>query len=122
MVSTLDLYPTFASIVGATLPDNLILDGRNISELLRKPKSTDLPERPFFYYARNGNIEAVRLGDWKLHIAKSNGWDKEENGAFPISLYNLEKDIGERKNLADEYPDKVQEMKMLIKNFRKKIE
>ena len=74
-------------------------------------------ERPFYYYARNGEPEAVRLGKWKLHIKKSIGWNAGEKGAFPVSLYNLDEDIEEQKNLAEQYPGLVMKMTKLIEEF-----
>jgi len=31
-----------------------------------------------------------------------------------LQLYNLEKEIGEKNNLADKYPDKIEQMKILF--------
>ena len=40
-----------------------------------------------------------------------------ESGNSPApQLYNLKDDIGEKKNLADAYPDKVKELDQLLKN------
>ncbi len=93
------------------------LDGTDISELLQNPESTRLQERPFYFYARNGEPEAVRLGKWKLHIKKSIGWDAGKQGVFPVSLYNLHEDIGEQNNVADQYPDIVRQLTELISEF-----
>jgi len=117
LVSTLDLYPTFAEFTGSEIPDYLSLDGTDIGELLQDPENTRLPERPFYFYARNGEAEAVRLGKWKLHIKKSIGWDAGEKGVFPVSLYNLHKDVEEQNNVADQYPDIVNQLTELIDEF-----
>ncbi|WP_215223909.1 sulfatase family protein [Echinicola shivajiensis] len=120
-VSTLDLYPTLAHIAGAKIPDGLRMDGIDISEYLYAPEKQNLPERPFYYYARNGKVEAVRLGKWKLHIEKSSSWNDQENGAFPISLFNLENDISEEINIADKHPDIVKKLTNMIKQSEKEI-
>jgi arylsulfatase A-like enzyme len=117
LVSTLDLYPTFAEFKGSEIPDYLSLDGTDIGELLQDPENTRLPERPFYFYARNGEAEAVRLGKWKLHIKKSIGWDAGEKGVFPVSLYNLHEDVEEQNNVADKYPDIVNQLTELIDEF-----
>ena len=121
LVSTLDLYPTFAEITGSELPDDLSLDGTDISELLQNPESTRLQERSFYFYARNGEPEAVRLGKWKLHIKKSIGWDAGKEGIFPVSLYNLQEDIGEHNNVADQHPDIVRQLTQLITAFDEEL-
>ena len=114
-VSTLDLMPTLASITKGVLPKDRPTDGRNIENLLLNP-SIEFEEFPFFYFSRTGQLEAVRLGKWKLHIAKSLGWD-HKSAAFPLSLYDLENDIGESENLASQFPEVVRNLKRLIDDF-----
>lgn len=121
VVSTLDLLPTFAQVAGVNLPRELVLDGRNIVEILHNPNESEISDRPFFYFARNGDLEAVRLGDWKLHILKSIGWSKSSKGEFTVSLFNLEEDMGETQNLAKKYPEKVTEMVGLISDFNESV-
>ncbi|MCE7995235.1 MAG: sulfatase [Roseivirga sp.] len=117
MVSTLDLFPTLATISGAKIPEGLVLDGLDISKLLAQPGNQSMPERPFFFYARNGKPEAVRLGKWKLHISKTIGWDKKQQGSFEPALYDLSTDVAEEINLAKEHPDLVKELSSLITSF-----
>lgn len=115
MVTSMDLMPTFASISGAILPEGLEMDGLDIMTLLDNPQDFHLPERPFYYYARNGKPEAVRFGKWKLHISKTRGWNEGE--PFPVSLYNLRDDISETKNLAESHPEIVSKMSAMIVDF-----
>lgn len=65
--------------------------------------------RPFFYIL-GGNIEAVRLGRWKLHVRK---WTDER-----FRLYDLETDIGERHDVLDEQPEVVADLLALIDGGR----
>lgn len=122
MVSTLDLFPTLAKVSGSQIPDGLAMDGLDISTLLFNPETTVLPERPFFYYARNGKPEAVRLGKWKLHIQKTIGWNTKEQGEFEVGLYDLETDIGEKTNLASQNRAIVDQLSRLIKDFETGLE
>lgn len=117
MVSTLDLFPTLANLSGAEIPEGLVMDGLDISDLLTGTDSTQLPDRPFFYYARNGKPEAVRLGKWKLHISKTIGWNEQQLGSFEPALYDLTNDIAEQTNLAKEHPALVKELTQLITAF-----
>ncbi len=55
----------------------------------------------------------VRQGKWKLH-------EYFEDGG--LELYNVEEDIGERNNLAEEMPDKAQEMLELLKDWRVRLD
>jgi arylsulfatase A-like enzyme len=117
LVTTLDLYPTIAKLSGSTIKDNLLMDGIDISKHLLNPEDEVLSERAFYFYARNGNLEAVRVGKWKLHILKSGGWDKNKEGDFPVSLYDLEKDISEQNNVAAQYPEIVSRLKNQLEIF-----
>lgn len=115
MLTSMDLMPTLSKIAGANIPDKIVMDGIDISEVLMNPNSIQLADRPFFYYARNGDVEAIRLGKWKLHIGKSIGWNSENE--FPLSLYNLETDISESDNVADNYPEVIKELHAVILKF-----
>ena len=114
-VSTLDLMPTIASVAGLNIPDEHISDGIDISKYLINPAGELLPERPFFYFGRDGDIEAIRLGDWKLHISKRG----IEN--FEPALYNLREDISESVNLADAKPEIVERLRSLIDAFNESL-
>lgn len=116
VVSALDFFPTFAVITSTSLSEEQRVDGQNILQLLQKPVSTPSPHEAIYYYARNGGIEAVRSGKWKLHTVKTIGWDKKQ-GAFPVSLYDLETDIGETNNLAGQHPEIVDRLKKKMMNF-----
>jgi len=117
MVSTLDIFPTLTNISGGTISEKLMLDGLDLSEFLAAPESTVLPERPFYYYARNGELEAVRLGKWKLHNKKTKGWNTKNNGEFKIALYNLDSDISETKNEAKNQPEIVEKLTIMMEQF-----
>lgn len=117
MVTTMDLFPTLAGILNAKVPVDHFFDGMDISSFLKKPNSTQLPERPLYFYARNGKPEAVRMGKWKLHLDKSAGWNQQENGDFRTSLYNLDEDMGEQQDVSSEYPEVVKKLSASIREF-----
>ena len=64
--------------------------------------------RDQFYYYENNELLAIRKNDWKYHI---------ENG----QLFNLKEDIAEKKNLADEYPQIIRELKETGISFDKAL-
>mgnify|MGYP006312690087 CR=1 FL=1 len=41
--------------------------------------------------------------------------------SIPLSLFNLRKDIGERKNIADEHPELVEELKQMGLDFQEDV-
>jgi len=103
VVNAMDLYPTIAGWCGIGVPGDRTLDGRDLGSLL---DGGDGPDESPFFYMLGGNVEAVRLGRWKLHVRK---WNKER-----VRLYDLVDDIGERHDLVDEHPEVVAELLALI--------
>ena len=107
VANAMDLYPTIANWCGVDVPGDRTLDGRNLGPLLN---GGDGPcERPFFYIL-GGNIEAVRVGRWKLHVRK---WNDER-----VRLYDLNADVGERADVVDKHPDVVTRLLDVIETAR----
>ena len=100
LVTALDLYPTLAAICGADLPTDRTIDGHDITAVLLD-ESARSPNEAFFYYHMN-DLEAVRVGRWKLHFAK--------HRTALSALYDLDVDIGETTNVYDEHPEAVAEL------------
>ena len=99
LATSMDLFPTLAACGGADLPDRAI-DGVDVTNLLTDPSSPS-PRKGFWYY-RGDDLEAVRVGSWKLHLAK--------HGTERIELYDLAADVGEQNDLAEARPAKVAEL------------
>jgi len=97
--------PTLCNLVGWSPKRNLNWDGRDIWPYVCGKESKARP-RPMYW--RTPNASAVRLGDWKL-IAPKKGGD--------VSLFNLAADPYETKDLANEQPGKVQELKGLLSSI-----
>ncbi len=100
IVLSLDLYPTLAAVCGAEVPNDRTIDGRDVSSIWFDDTATS-PHEVFLYYWMN-DLEAVRVGPWKLHFAK--------RGLELCELYDLENDIGETTNLAAVHPDIVTQL------------
>ena len=126
--STIDLFPTIASIVDAKLPSHKI-DGINIFEILEGKDSK--PRDHFFYYYGNNNLEAVRKDNWKLilpHASRSyeGVLPKNDGHGGPYSrietgleLYNLRRDPGEEDAVMKLSPEIVEELMDLAEIARK---
>jgi arylsulfatase A len=82
---SMDLFPTMVSIAGASVPAGFKLDGVNFLPMLTQ--GSKLPNRATFWRYRQQR--AVRRGPWKLLVQGQK-----------VGLYNLDEDIGEKKNLA----------------------
>jgi len=105
VVST-DFYPTILEMAGLPAKSSQHLDGVSLVPLLEGRKRIDRDAIYWHYphYSNQGGFPggAVRMGDWKLI-------ERFEDGR--IHLYNLERDIGERKDLASEHPQRVRRMR-----------
>jgi len=67
IASTIDLWPTLARWTGAP-PAEREIDGLDIGPLMRGEPSAKSPHEAFYFYAGE-ELQAVRSGDWKLHLA-----------------------------------------------------
>lgn len=107
IAGTIDLLPTLVALAGGSVPASPVIDGRDISPLLLG-KSTESPRGVHYYFSRY-HIEAVREGPWKLAIVPQNfsmGMPVPEDAETrQPRLYNLDKDIGETKDIAAAHPE-----------------
>lgn len=117
-----DFMATAAEIVGLPLAENAGEDSvSNLPLWLGTPCAGPLREATV-HHSIDGSF-SLRKGDWKLELcAGSGGWSdpkpgEEAPGLPPYQLYNLAQDVGETKNLAGEYPDIVEEMRLLLKSY-----
>ncbi|MBI1373986.1 MAG: sulfatase-like hydrolase/transferase [Phycisphaera sp.] len=104
VIGNIDVLPTFAAVAGAQAPTDRVIDGRDFSSLLADPNAP--PVRNVHLYYRGFDLEAIRVGDFKLRIAAA-GKGKGKS----VELFNLVDDPGESHNLAKQMPDKVAELR-----------
>ncbi len=106
--STLDFMATFTAIAGGELPENRKLDSFDLSGVLFGDQES--PRKTMFYWT-NAKLHAIRSGPWKLHVKmrEAVNYGKESELGKP-ELYHLEKDISEKYNVADKYPEAVESL------------
>ncbi len=109
-----DLYPTFARLAGAKLPDDRVIDGRDIGQLLIDNQPS--PHEAYYYYFQ-GNLNAVRAGKWKLFVKRRPNRNQPAELPAP-ELYDLSRDIGETTNVAADFPDVVNRLQSLLNEMR----
>ena len=103
ITSVMDLLPTFGRLAGADLPRDRIIDGKDISPILKGEPGATPPREALFYYGGN-QLRAVRSDDWKLHA----------NG----ELYHLGQDIGETTDVAADHPEVVAKLEAYLEQAR----
>jgi len=108
LVHQADLMATLADVLNATLPVNAAEDSVSLLPLLRG--GTD-PVRRHAVSCSIRGLPSFRDGRWKLILGKgSGGWSRGEDDGAAVQLYDLATDLGERRNLAGEQPERVAAM------------
>ncbi len=127
LATMMDFYPTLAKRTGAKIPTDRTIDGHDIFPLLQG-KKVKSPTDFLCYYGRDGELAAIRKGDWKLHFLEpSERWagkqpikeallDTKPTTPLPW-LYNLSTDIGETRNVAEANPKIVDRLTKLARSF-----
>jgi uncharacterized sulfatase len=70
---TIDVLPTLLELAGVELPDDRVIDGRDILPVL----TSGAPSPHEALFAMHGpNLMTVRSGRWKLHVRKPPLWPK----------------------------------------------
>ena len=129
LASTIDILPTIAHLGGMKLPEKKS-DGRNIWPLMSGKAGAKTPHEAFYYYS-GSRLSGVRSGKWKLLFAqgfvqqKPPGKDgqpgKRAGGRIQLSLFDLEKDVGEKVNVAAANPVVVRRLQGLAEGIRGKL-
>lgn len=110
--STLDMLATAAAMAGIDgAPTN---DGVDLSGVLKNAEGSPRTVMP--YYAK-GQLSAYREGDLKIHFA-----DPVSNKPFDKPrLYNLHRDIGEQRDIAEEQPEALAAMVAAAERYQQGV-
>jgi arylsulfatase B len=132
LVSAMDVCPTLLDLTGTPRPKNL--DGESLTPLLRGQDDSIEHDHICWAQRKTSDTWAIRKGPWKL--ISSEGWihlnyaldennvaSRTEDYEYPagLLLFNLEQDIGETTNLANEHPDVVRELSLLFEEWRAEV-
>ena len=118
MICQIDLLASFSNMFQQQISSTEKFDSENILNTLlgKNQKGRSV-------LVEHGYTLAIVNEDWK-YIAPANGKSYDsltsiETGILPTpQLYNLKNDIGEKHNLAEKYPDKVNELKRLLDTIK----
>ncbi|TRX71322.1 arylsulfatase [uncultured Carboxylicivirga sp.] len=97
IVHAMDLYPTLAKLTGATVPNDRVIDGIDVSDFMLGKKEESGREG-FIVYMGN-SIFGVKWRNWKLHFKEQEAWNSEMNTYTMPRIYNLYTDPQERDNV-----------------------
>ncbi|MGC6506200.1 MAG: sulfatase [Coraliomargaritaceae bacterium] len=112
-ITHLDYFPTFMDIAGIRRSKDHILDGEsflpvitNKGKLKRNAVYFHYPN--YAWHAKNRLGGVIIKGNYKL----LNWYDDDS-----VELYNLNNDISERENLAQQFPEKSEQLKGQLKKW-----
>ncbi|MBR9802569.1 sulfatase [bacterium] len=122
----MDLLPTLTRLASGDVPDDRVIDGKDISPLLTGKPNAKSPHEAI-YYLRGRGIQGIRIGDWKYHITTEKLPKEKKSKRQPVSektgkvvvetLCNLDDDIGEQRNLIDDHPELAARLKQQMAEF-----
>ena len=108
-VISFDIMPTICAALNIKLPSDIIYDGKNflpaIQGKLEEPLHKDL------FWDGAENRWAVREGKWKLVFDKK----------AVLELYDMSTDQSESTNLASQYPEKINDLKLKYETWRSEM-
>jgi len=120
----LDLFPTCLSAAGIDLPDDRLIDGKNILGLLSEKVKKSPHDALYFYH--HDKLEGIRAGKWKYYTNISTYTypvpvDKNHFAkGYPAPwLYDLELDPTESYSLTESRPEVVREMETKIESWNR---
>ncbi|MDA7640509.1 arylsulfatase [Opitutaceae bacterium] len=126
LVSQIDLMATFAGALEFELPSDQAHDSHNLLPLLKG--EVDRIRDTQIHNTYEGQW-AIRHGDWVLVDHKDGyrsgrvaDWERKRkypaDDDQPAELYNLAEDLGQRHNLASQYPERVENLRKLMAEIR----
>jgi arylsulfatase A-like enzyme len=117
-----DLMATCADLLGVTLPDRAGEDSVSILPALLGVAAGPLHEA-VVHHSADGRF-AIRQGNWKLELCPGSGGSSAPSDftaarrALPeVQLYDMSRDVGERRNLQAERPDVVSALGGVLERY-----
>lgn len=133
IAATIDLLPTIAALAGGKVPGDRVIDGEDISHLLRGDFDQATAGKAYYYYFMT-HLQGVRQEKWKLvfprpqdppwldHFARNGHIAAKDDEAIPeLLLFDLEADVGETVNLAARHPEVVKRLMTLGEKMREDL-
>ena len=113
IISGIDLLPTFCSMAEVSLPQGVVLDGRDISQVLTKGASSPHDEILLF---NNEDVVSIRTQQWKyVEQIYYRGSQINFNNRDYKELYDETQGVSESYSVAATYPEVTLDMQKRLK-------
>jgi len=106
---SLDILPTLIAVSGGKRPADRTLDGEDMLPVLQAPETA----KPRTFYFGYRKYSAVRQGKFKLLRTKPQQ---------PFMLFDLEQDLGETTNIADQHPQVTAQLKQAYETWEQNVQ
>jgi arylsulfatase A-like enzyme len=102
-----DFLPTACAVAGVPVPRGV--DGISFLPALTGQGVQEQHAYLYWEFYEQGGKRAVRMGKWK-----SIQRNLQKSGDSPVLLYNLEKDLGETRDVAKDHPEVLDRMRKIF--------
>ncbi len=102
-----DFLPTACAVAGVPVPRGV--DGISFLPALTGQGVQEQHAYLYWEFYEQGGKRAVRMGKWKA-IQRN----LQKSGHSPVLLYNLEKDLGETRDVAKDHPEVLDRMRKIF--------
>ncbi|CAA6677729.1 MULTISPECIES: arylsulfatase [unclassified Lentimonas] len=113
LICMTDIFATFSEYFAYDYANNTAEDSISFLPVLHG-KEPQVVRENIVHHDIKGHF-AVRSGDWKLILMPDNKAKGAKDKAAEFQLYNMQDDIAETTNLANEYPETVETLLALLK-------
>lgn len=120
LLTSMDLYPTFAAWAGVETPPDRVIDGKDIRSFFTEVDPGPSPHVAYFYYFTR-HLNAVRSGRWKLFVQRTGRTNRRYVNQPVEELYDLHADVGERHNVYADHPQVVERLRGLAEQARRDL-
>lgn len=128
IAATIDILPTVAHLAGGKVPDDRVIDGKNIWPLMKGEPDARSPHEAYCLLHGRG---AVRSGPWKFYP-----WPEGQGGKRrkpkqkkqppqkgpAVQLYDLSKDLSETTNVAQANPEVVARLQKVFTDHKAEVQ
>jgi arylsulfatase A len=129
-----DVLPTLCGLLNLELPQDRMIDGSDLSSLLRgKPDSFKRHQPMFWHLQKSRPIVAMRDGDFSLvanpdyEIPTTNMFQErwipkvKDGGYKDFQLFDLSKDPGQTQNIASDNPELLKKLKAKLLEINQSV-